>query len=108
MTYNASYKIIVDSTIVDDNGNTVEGVESTFVYIEGEKAPEILFNSSISGTIKEDTYVACNSTTAQEADYSTSKDALGTYSEYYRAYFKFNFSAILSSSDICFCTNSAR
>ena len=99
MIYNESYKIIVDSTIVDDNGNTVEGVEAAFIYIEGEKAPEIIFNSSISGTIVEDTYVACNSSTAKNADYSTSKSDLGTYSEYYRAYFKFDFSKILSNAD---------
>ena len=37
--------------------------------------------------------------TAKAADYSKSKDALGTYSEYYRAYFKFNLSSILSSAD---------
>ena len=99
MTYNESYKLIVESTIVDKNGNTVEGVESTFVYIEGEKAPEITFNSSILGSIVEDTYVACNSATAKNADYSTSKTGLGTYSEYYRAYFKFDFSKILSNAD---------
>ena len=99
MSYNNSYKIIVASTIVDDNGNTVEGIEQTFVYIEGKKAPEIIYNSSISGSIVEDTYVASNSTSAQSLDYSTSKDVLGTYSEYYRAYFKFNFSGIISSND---------
>lgn len=99
LIYNASYKIVVESTIVDKNGNTVEGAELEFVYLEGEKAPEIIYNSSISGSIVEDTYVASNSASAQELDYSTSKDALGTYSEYYRAYFKFNFSDILSSAD---------
>lgn len=99
LVYNASYKIVVESTIVDKNGNTVEGTELEFVYLEGEKAPEIIYNSSISGSIVEDTYVASNSTTAMSADYSTSKNALGTYSEYYRSYFKFNFSSILSSAD---------
>ena len=94
-----SYKIIVDSTIVDDNGNTVDGVEAEFTYAEGEKAPEIIYNSAINGAIVEDTYVACNSSTAKNADYSTSKNALGTYSEYYRAYFKFDFNAILNSAD---------
>ena len=99
LVYNASYKIVVESTIVDKNGNTVEGTELEFVYLEGEKAPEIIYNSSISGSIVEDTYVASNSTNAMSADYSTSKNALGTYSEYYRSYFKFNFSSILSSAD---------
>ena len=99
LTYNASYKIVVESTIVDKNGHTVEGTELTFIYIEGEKAPEIIYNSSISGSIVEDTYVASNSASAQSLDYSTSKDVLGTYSEYYRAYFKFDFSKILSSAD---------
>lgn len=99
LVYNASYKIVVESTIVDKNGNTVEGIEKTFVYIEGEKTPEIVYNSSISGSIVEDTYVASNSASAQEVDYSTSKNALGTYSEYYRAYFKFDFSSILSNAD---------
>ena len=99
MTYDESYTLVVESTIVDKNGNTVEGVESTFVYIEGEKAPEIIYNSSINATIVEDTYVAANSASAQSLDYSKSKDILGTYSEYYRAYFKFNLSSILSSDD---------
>lgn len=99
MTYNASYKIVLDAIVVDKNGNTVEGIESTFVYMEAEKAPEVIYNSSINGEIVEDTYVASNSASAQSLDYSTSKDVLGTYSEYYRAYFKFDFSDILSNAD---------
>ncbi len=98
LSVGAVYKIVLDS-FTDERGESVNGTEAEFTYAEGEKEPEIIYNSSISGAIIEDTYVASNSATAQEADYSTSKTALGTYSEYYRAYFKFNFSSILSNAD---------
>ena len=98
LTVGSVYTIQLDS-FNDERGNTVNGTEASFTYAEGERAPEILYNSSISGSIVEDTYVACNSTTAKSSDYSTSKNALGTYGEYYRAYFKFNFSKILASAD---------
>lgn len=98
LSVGATYKIVLDS-FTDERGEAVSGTEAVFTYAEGEKAPEIIYNSSISGAIAEDTYVASNSATAQEADYSTSKNTLGTYSEYYRAYFKFDFSDILSSAD---------
>lgn len=99
LTVGNSYKIILDGTAIDSYGNNVEAYEAEFTYAEGERAPEVNFNSAISGSIVEDTYVAANSAAAQELDYSTSKNTLGTYSEYYRAYFKFNFSNILSSAD---------
>lgn len=99
LTVGESYKIVLSAGATDSYGNAMDAMEAEFTYAEGEKAPEVNFNSSISGSIVEDTYVASNNASAQELDYSTSKNALGTYSEYYRAYFKFNLSEILSSAD---------
>ena len=99
LTVGNSYKIVLDNSATDERGNTLQGCEAEFIYAEGEKIPEVNYNSSINGSIIEDTYVACNSATAKEADYSTSKNALGTYSEYYRAYFKFDLTSILQSAD---------
>ena len=99
LTVGESYKIALDGSATDSYGNALAAYEAEFTYAEGERAPEVNFNSAINGSIVEDTYVACNSSTAKAADYSTSKNALGTYSEYYRAYFKFDFSSILSNAD---------
>lgn len=99
LTIGESYKIVLEAGAKDTNGNSLDGAEFEFTYAEGEKAPEVNFNSSISGSIVEDTYVAANSASAKNADYSTSKDALGTYNEYYRAYFKFDLSDIINSED---------
>lgn len=99
LTVGEKYTIVADSTIKDTNSNTVSGIEVEFTYAEGVKDIVSEFNSSIFGSIVEDTYVASNSSTAKNADYSTSKTTLGTYSEYYRAYFKFNFNDILESED---------
>ena len=107
-TVGNSYRIVLDGTAADAYGNAMAVMQAEFTYAEGEKAPEVNFNSSISGSIVEDTYVAANSTAAQELDYSTSKDVLGTYSEYYRAYFKFDFSDILSSDDFEAFKNSGK
>ena len=63
---------------------------------------------TISGAIAEDTYVSSNSTSAKDIDYSTSKDALGTYSNYYRAYFKFDLSSIINSEDYAACKGDAK
>ena len=71
----------------------------------GELKPAPKQEYTISGTIVEDTYVASDSGTAKKTDYSTSKDALGIGSKYYRAYFKFNISDAINSAD--FDPNSA-
>ena len=91
------YKIEVDSTIKDTKNNFVEGIEKEFRYVEGPKE-ENLYNSLIAGQILEDTYIGSNSTSAKAADYSQ-RSTLGTYSNYYRSYFKFNFKDILSNPD---------
>ena len=65
----------------------------------GELKPAEKKEYSIAGSIVEDTYVASDSGTAKKTDYSTSKNALGIGSKYYRAYFKFNISNALNSGD---------
>ena len=61
----------------------------------------------INGAIVEDTYVGSNSGTAKKTD-NSAKDAIGTYSQYYRAYFKYDFSNIINSEDFESVKDSAK
>ena len=64
----------------------------------GELKPAEKKEYTVAGAIVEDTYVGSNNSNAKKTDNST-KDSIGTYSKYYRAYFKFNFSNIIHSED---------
>ena len=61
----------------------------------------------INGAIVEDTYVGSNSGTAKKTD-NSAKDAIGTYSQYYRAYFKYDLSNIINSEDFASVKDSAK
>ncbi len=67
------------------------GELSATVVIEAAEVNVIL-----SGSVVEDTYLSSNSTSAKDTDYSE-RDALGTYSSYYRAYLKYNFKDIIEN-----------
>jgi hypothetical protein len=61
----------------------------------------------INGAIVEDTYVGSNSGTAKKTD-NSAKDAIGTFSQYYRAYFKYDLSNIINSEDFASVKDSAK
>ena len=65
-------------------------------YGELKEAEKTL--TTIAGSIVEDTYVGSNSSSAKQTD-NSQKETLGTYSSYYRTYFKFNFKDILEHQD---------
>ena len=88
--------ITISAKITDAEGNYLEStpkVTSLSTLLNADKQEYV-----IDGQIVADTYVASNSSSAKTAD-NSEKPTLGTYSNYYRTYFKFNFSNILENPD---------
>ncbi|MBO7196341.1 MAG: hypothetical protein J6V80_03310 [Clostridia bacterium] len=72
--------------------------DSGYVGPEDDVDPS-LTKIEVFGTIEDDTFVSNTNSSAKDADYSTSKTTLGTNSNLYRSYFKFNLIDIIDRAD---------
>ena len=102
---NYDLEITVSAKAEDYEGNIIESTPrvTTLNSLISENAKDY----SITSKVVEDTYIASNSTSAKTTD-NSKKDTLGTYSQYYRVYFKFNFKDILSNPDYALYKDSGK